>query len=116
MHLLADPQEALRQFAELLGEGGFILLVSPNLNNLKQRRDELMKDRRNGQPDTFQVSGVQRTSRRRIEEWFRGAGCKVENVKWITMTRFRNLGRFVPAAFREPMSAEMIVLGRRATR
>ena len=113
LHLLPNPQEMLSEFSELLMPGGYLLLVSPNLVNLKTQYYKLMGKSGYRRLDNFEESGVQKVSKRKMEEWFRNARCKVETIKYIAAPRVENVSRYIPLALRYVVSTEIIVLGKK---
>ena len=116
LHLLPNPQEMLSQFSELIVPGGSILVVSPNLVNLKSQYYKLRGENGYRHLGNFEESGVQKVSKTRMEQWFRSAGCKVESIKCIAMPRFGSFTRYVPLPLRHALSTEIIVLGKRKLR
>jgi 2-polyprenyl-3-methyl-5-hydroxy-6-metoxy-1,4-benzoquinol methylase len=112
LHLVPNPQEILRQFAELLSPGGYILVVSPNVVNLKNQFNKLKGKNGYGSLGTFEESGIQKVSKRTLQQWLRDAGYKVENIKWIPMASFEKLSGHIPAVLKHRFSSEVIVLGR----
>jgi 2-polyprenyl-3-methyl-5-hydroxy-6-metoxy-1,4-benzoquinol methylase len=112
LHLVPDPQKILSQFADLLSPGGYILVVSPNVVNVRNQFNKLKGTNGYGALGTFEESGVQKVSKSTLKQWFRGAGLRLETMKWIPMSRFEKFSRHVPAALKNQLSTEVIALGR----
>lgn len=110
LHLVKDPEETLKQMAELLERGGHILIVTPNMANLKNTFYGLIG--RPGFQDLrdYAKGGVHNVSRKSLGKWLRAAGYRIEHLKWLPAPRFQKMSRLSHQWISPMLSPEMIVL------
>jgi len=114
LHLAPQPQEVLKRFAELLQPGGSILIVSPNLGNLKYSLKRVRGEVGFRDLGSYEMTGVHRVTSGAIRRWLRESGCKIETAKWSSSPRFRQLVDFFPGLIGAFLGSEMIVLAKKS--
>lgn len=79
---IRDPEAVLAAHVPLLEPGGALILSVPNFRNYTVFRDIFLK----GEPPytdsgIFDRTHVRLTTRKLVERWVRGAGCRVDRVE-----------------------------------
>ncbi len=99
LHLVEDPVEMLGSFAEFLSKGAALVIVVPNVRALRVTYDVMKKaagmahekpstiywrmfrgDKALRRGGKFEEIGVQKTSERKLRNWCRAAGLKLEKT------------------------------------
>jgi methionine biosynthesis protein MetW len=78
---IRDPEAVLADHVPLLRTGGSVIISVPNFRNYTVLRELFLK----GEPPytdsgIFDRTHVRLTTRRLVERWIRGAGCRVDDV------------------------------------
>jgi SAM-dependent methyltransferase len=114
LHLMEQPWATLKEYTELLNPGGYVLVVTPNMGNLK---DWVFRMR--GTPgfeklESYERSGVHMVSLGTLKKWMREAGCRVERVKWTTSEKFARITAVYPRLLNRCVASEIIALAQKA--
>ncbi len=114
LHLIAEPEELLRQLAGFLKPGGKMIIVLPNLGQIttKWRRFR-------GNPDyvklgDFEQAGVHATSTRMLRKWLREADLKIERLTHWLPPRARQADRLSVGMLRGWLAEELLCLAGRS--
>ena len=111
LHLVAHPGKVLQDYTELLEEGGYVVLVTPNVAALKNKLYGLLGKPGYRELRDFSKGGVQFVSQSSVNKWFAGAGLVVENVQWTATPRFEKTVKSAPGLFGPMFGAEIIAVG-----
>jgi 2-polyprenyl-3-methyl-5-hydroxy-6-metoxy-1,4-benzoquinol methylase len=114
LHLMENPETTLKRFVELLNPGGCVLVVTPNVANLKEKIYRVRGKPGFENVGNYERGGAHNVSRRILEEWFRGAGCRVERVNWVVPPKFTRITWLFPKLFNGMFGSEIIALARKA--
>lgn len=109
LHLIEDPANILLRFRSICSPNALVIIQSPNMKCLPAlwRR---VRDRRFDRLGDFCETGVHKVSARRLNEWCRRSGYRVENILGIRHTKLQNLSS-VPAV-ELLMSPDLICVAR----
>lgn len=113
LHLVPSPETVLRNYAQLLDPGGYILVLTPYVATAKNKLYGLLKKPGYRDLRCFKESGVQFVTKGTVRKWFATAGVAIETVKWAATPRFENIVRLGHGFFGPMFAAEMIVLGKK---
>jgi len=80
LHLVPDPEALLSSFCSLLDVSGTAIAVVPNFSRVPVLWRRTLRHGTFRNLADYRKSGVQVTSRRRLRNWFEGAGMRVEHV------------------------------------
>ncbi len=113
LHLAAHPEETLKSMAELLRPGGYILIVTPNVTNLKNTIYRLSKKPGYQALASYEQGGVHCISRSSIQKMLRAAGCRIERLIWKSARRFEKISSLPLPWSASMLSSEIIVLAQK---
>ncbi len=113
LHLVKDPITALSSLMELLLNNGSVILIVPNMFNLKFIWDKLRgKDAFRGK-DHFEESGTHFTHLRIVRKWLKCAGTKHEETIGIMPARAIRVSRLMLRSLDSLLYSELIMIGRK---
>ena len=112
---MENPGETLKEFAELLNPGGYMLVVTPNIATLKNRIYRAVGKRGFADIGDYERGGVHNVSRSMLDRWFRGASCRIERVNWVVTPKFQRLTRIAPRLLNGMFGSEIIALAKKAS-
>jgi SAM-dependent methyltransferase len=110
LHLLRDPGGILRALSPCLSKGGIAIIAVPNLQRLSvvwRRLNGVEAYRFVG---TYERSGVQATSRRRVRQWLKGGGLRVGRFVDVLPERARTLCRATFGLVTPLVASEIVVV------
>jgi len=114
LHLFPNPETSLCMFADLLDQGGCVLVVTPNVATIQNQLYRLLGKPGYRKLNRFEQSGVQFVSVGRVREWFNKSGFVVEKLSWVATPRFEKIVSQNRRMIGPLFASEMIVLGSRS--
>jgi SAM-dependent methyltransferase len=82
LHLVPDPVDVLRSFAQLLGPKGKVIVSVPNFSYLPTAWRRLQRQPYFRDLGDFEKFGLRVTTHRVVRDWFRRSGLTLEKVVW----------------------------------
>lgn len=114
VHLVSQPVELLRSYGELVAPGAWMLLVSPNIANLKNSLLRFARKQEYRDLVSHEKTGVQYVSKRAMTRWLDEAGFRLESIKWGISPKYKRLVRLSRELLDPMFASEMIVLARKS--
>lgn len=112
LHLVPNPEHILQQYVQLLEPGGYVLLVTHNVANFKNRFYGWLQREGYRELRDFRRGGVQFVSLRGVKKWFAAARLKLQTVNWTTSPRFERAIRMSRGLCGPMLGSEIIALGK----
>ena len=113
LHLMPDPQRILNDLARLLAPGGCVLIITPNMNTLKNFVNRALSKPGFRELGNFELSGAQFVSPGVLKRWLKNAGCRLEHIKWMARPRFAKFIKLNAGIFGPLFGHEVIALARK---
>jgi len=114
LHLIPDPQRLLQNLGELLCRDATIVVLTPNLASAAMLWKRLRGDARVKGIGNYQTSGVHLTSPSVVRHWLSKAGMTQDKRIDILPPQRQKFERVAWNVFRTLLSAEFIVVARKA--
>lgn len=115
LHLLADPEDVLKQYAALVKPGGYVLLITCNVATLKTRLYALFRKRGYRELRDFDKGRVQFVSLASVENWFAAAGLSLEKIVWKATPRFEAIVQHAQRLSGPLFGSEIIAIGKKGS-
>jgi SAM-dependent methyltransferase len=114
LHLLQDPNKALRDASSLLAERGVLVATVPTFHRLPFLWLWLRHPSRYQGWRDFRRSGIHPIGRRQARTWFRNAGLSLERISGTIPKRWKSLVALSGGLAERFFSSQYTLVGRRA--
>ena len=115
LHLLSHPENVLKQYADVVEPGGYVVLITCNVATLKNTLYGFLQRPGYRELRDFDKGGVQFVSLASVKNWFAAAGLNLEKIDWKATPKFAAIVQHAQRLSGPLFGSEIIAIGKKVS-
>jgi len=108
---LENPSDFLVEIADILREGGILIVSAPNMNHVRTKYKKSINTVFDRSSDHFRNNGFHITTKLTIKDWFQKGGIHPTKFKYICEGRYKKYDDLTMGLFKGILGSKIICIG-----